>query len=315
MTTLPEEAVNAMPERIYAVKQREGSNCVVSFNTPSLDYNVEYVRADLAAPHLAAVRVKVKALDWQEDSAPGYRLFSAQSDIGHFAYGTDADGNPWSSSPLGIKDHANEEAAKRAAEKAHYGLVVDQAKAIGLEVSALEPSAGDCECTKTQQDETCPVGYPSLLCEICDGKGVVQPSAARELALEEILREVDEIERKVWAWSGSAFLNNELEGAEDADCKTELYSELCGIGNTMHWLRTKICALSSPDHADAGKVEGNGWAVSTPKFHRYPYFVENIGGKWCLCKHHGNGASHTISVHETASEARSAAPSQEVAGS
>lgn len=79
----------------------------------------------------------------------------------------------------------------------------------------------------------------------------LEPSAARELALEEILREVDEIERKVWAWSGSAFLNNELEGAEDADCKTELYSELCGIGNTMHWLRTKICALSSPDHADA----------------------------------------------------------------
>ncbi|WP_273772900.1 hypothetical protein [Brucella intermedia] len=95
----------------------------------------------------------------------------------------------------------------------------------------------------------------------------LEPSAARELALEEILREVDEIERKVWAWSGSAFLNNELEGAEDADCKTELYSELCGIGNTMHWLRTKICALSSQDHADAGKVEGDGWKPieSAPK--------------------------------------------------
>ncbi|TCQ80007.1 hypothetical protein EDF68_10352 [Ochrobactrum sp. BH3] len=31
----------------------------------------------------------------------------------------------------------------------------------------------DCTCTKVQQDEACPVGYPSLLCEICDGKGVV----------------------------------------------------------------------------------------------------------------------------------------------
>lgn len=30
-----------------------------------------------------------------------------------------------------------------------------------------------CTCTKVQQDEACPVGYPSLLCEICDGKGVV----------------------------------------------------------------------------------------------------------------------------------------------
>ncbi|KAB2675875.1 hypothetical protein F9K85_13265 [Brucella tritici] len=89
---------------------------------------------------------------------------------------------------------------------------------------------------------------------------IAQPSAARELALEEILREVDEVERKVWAWSGSAFLNNELEGAEDSDCKTELYRELCGIGNTMHWLRAAIRALSSPDHADAGKVEGDGRA-------------------------------------------------------
>ena len=31
----------------------------------------------------------------------------------------------------------------------------------------------DCACTNFQQDETCPVGYPSLPCEICDGKGVV----------------------------------------------------------------------------------------------------------------------------------------------
>ncbi|MCX2696363.1 hypothetical protein [Ochrobactrum chromiisoli] len=31
----------------------------------------------------------------------------------------------------------------------------------------------DCACTKIQQDEHCLVGYPSLLCEICGGKGVV----------------------------------------------------------------------------------------------------------------------------------------------
>lgn len=55
--TIPDEAVQAMPERIYAVKQTEGSNCVVSFDTPSLDYNVEYVRADLAAPFLQGVKV------------------------------------------------------------------------------------------------------------------------------------------------------------------------------------------------------------------------------------------------------------------
>lgn len=31
----------------------------------------------------------------------------------------------------------------------------------------------DCDCTKIAQDETCPVGYPSLLCEMCGGRGVL----------------------------------------------------------------------------------------------------------------------------------------------
>ncbi|MBA8822277.1 hypothetical protein BRY73_03020 [Ochrobactrum sp. P6BS-III] len=55
-------------------------------------------------------------------------------------------------------------------------------------VYVLDASAADCSCTKVQQDETCPVGYPSLLCEICDGKGVVQPSADRAAVLEEAAR-------------------------------------------------------------------------------------------------------------------------------
>lgn len=62
MHKIPDEAVKAMPERIYAVKQTEGSNCVVSFDTPSLDYNVEYVRADLAAPSPRAQALEEGAL-------------------------------------------------------------------------------------------------------------------------------------------------------------------------------------------------------------------------------------------------------------
>lgn len=34
-----------------------------------------------------------------------------------------------------------------------------------------------CHCTLIEQDETCPVGYPSLLCEECDGKGHLLVSA------------------------------------------------------------------------------------------------------------------------------------------
>ncbi len=70
--TIPDEAVQAMPERIYAVKQTEGSNCVVSFDTPSLDYNIEYVRADLALPFLQGV--KPEAIQLIERMAFGYEV-------------------------------------------------------------------------------------------------------------------------------------------------------------------------------------------------------------------------------------------------
>jgi len=39
------------------------------------------------------------------------------------------------------------------------------------------PALAPCHCTTVQQDETCPVGQPSLLCDDCDGKGVV-PAAS-----------------------------------------------------------------------------------------------------------------------------------------
>jgi hypothetical protein len=50
-------------------------------------------------------------------------------------------------------------------------------------VKADEKQYVDCACTKIEQDENCPVGYPSLLCEICNGKGVV-PYPASEQALD-----------------------------------------------------------------------------------------------------------------------------------
>lgn len=51
-----------MPERIYAVKTN--GNCVVSFSTPSLSYNIEYVRADIApALHSVSVREMSIALE------------------------------------------------------------------------------------------------------------------------------------------------------------------------------------------------------------------------------------------------------------
>lgn len=54
-----------------------------------------------------------------------------------------------------------------------------------------------------------------------------------------------------------------------------------------------------------------GWQATLPTYHRYPHVVENISGKWHLRIHHGNGASHTVSTHETAEEAIAAAPAKQ----
>lgn len=42
-------------------------------------------------------------------------------------------------------------------------------------ISSADPNckAQPCECIKIEQDETCPVGFPSLVCEVCHGKGLV----------------------------------------------------------------------------------------------------------------------------------------------
>ncbi|WP_285536011.1 hypothetical protein [Brucella sp. NBRC 12950] len=70
---------------------------------------------------------------------------------------------------------STEDAAKAAAQADYEARIL----------SAIEVSASDCECTKIQQDETCPIGYPSLLCEICDGKGVAPSPRAQALEEEE----------------------------------------------------------------------------------------------------------------------------------
>lgn len=75
-------------------------------------------------------------------------------------------------------------------------------------------------------------------------------ASPRAQALEEIISELKEAERKIFSWSGSAFVANELEGAEDADCKSELYGDLCKLGNVMYWLQTQVRALSSQPVAD-----------------------------------------------------------------
>ncbi|APY12992.1 MULTISPECIES: hypothetical protein [unclassified Brucella] len=93
-TTLPEEAVKAAQDAFH---EAWNNNAGLDNALPAF---AMCAALNAVLPFLPVQgAVKIKPLDWTEDSAPGYRLFSAQSDIGHFAYGTDADGKPKSSTP------------------------------------------------------------------------------------------------------------------------------------------------------------------------------------------------------------------------
>lgn len=49
-----------------------------------------------------------------------------------------------------------------------------------------EPMPVKCPCTMIEQDESCPVGYPSLLCDDCNGIGILPatPSSAGTVSVE-----------------------------------------------------------------------------------------------------------------------------------
>ncbi|KAA0684577.1 hypothetical protein DTW90_36165 [Neorhizobium sp. P12A] len=67
-----------------------------------------------------------------------------------------------------------------------------------------------CPCTTFEQDETCPVGYPSLLCGACGGKGVVRAETVIALAAEmlKIAEQVDELEDPFAAWESIELLKS-----------------------------------------------------------------------------------------------------------
>lgn len=45
----------------------------------------------------------------------------------------------------------------------------------------------ECNCMKVQQDESCPIGYPSLLCDECDGKGHINLLSEHKAVLSEVV--------------------------------------------------------------------------------------------------------------------------------
>lgn len=60
----------------------------------------------------------------------------------------------------------------------------------------------ECPCTTIEQDEDCPVGYPSLLCGACKGTGHTAPETVTALAAEmlRIASDMGEPEDPFAAW-------------------------------------------------------------------------------------------------------------------
>ncbi len=135
----------------------------------------------------------------------------------------------------------------------------DVATAIGevrRALSALQPSPRD-ELMKQIREGTAygflndgsqPEGNPDLDCPYCCGsghKGDIQPSAARELALVDAL-EVAKMELQAWIKCAD----------ENGLCVTS-------TPEVIDHIDIALAALSSPDHTDAGKDEGDGWLPMT----------------------------------------------------
>jgi len=77
--------------------------------------------------------VKVKSLEWTEDHGVAhlgpYRLFQADTSLGRFAYGTDAEGNCyWHSQSSGVFMVKDEATAKRQAEASWANMAISEAE-------------------------------------------------------------------------------------------------------------------------------------------------------------------------------------------
>lgn len=254
-----------------------------------------------AAPFLQGV--KVKALEWKEDGrALPYHSISAWSGTGNFHYVIQTvfiSMNKVIYKLRGIGDFQSEELAKAAAQADYEARILS-----AIEVSALEPSPApakrdyvDCACTKIQQDEHCLVGYPSLLCEICDGKGVVPSPRAQALEvlpcdvrlpgvtlkrgvkLSVLLNVLKR--RESWPDAERVLSSQEhvraqaLEEYENLSLfiasmrdghahRTDDYGKgyVDAMNDTLNACDSLSSALSSQpvaDHADAGKMVADGW--------------------------------------------------------
>lgn len=75
-----------------------------------------------------------------------------------------------------------------------------------------------CPCTLIEQDESCPIGYPSMICRVCNGTGSTSSEKIAALAAEmlRIASDLGEAEDPFAAWEVLQNLGRrELSGSPD----------------------------------------------------------------------------------------------------
>lgn len=166
--------------------------------------------------------VSVKALEWacSPEWKPGefvgewfvlsvaghYRLWhddTVAPAVWHVSYPTGSE------QPYEGTEHANIEAAKAAAQ-ADYESRIRSALSSPVEGGTEKEETIACPCTTFEQGEDCPVGYPSLLCSACEGKGVATIETVVALAAEmlKIAEQVGELEDPFAAWESIELLKS-----------------------------------------------------------------------------------------------------------
>lgn len=70
-----------------------------------------------------------------------------------------------------------------------------------------------CPCTTFEQDEDCPVGYPSMICGVCKGTGNTTPEQVTALACEmiKIASDIGEPEDPFAAWESIDLIKSQRE--------------------------------------------------------------------------------------------------------
>lgn len=118
-----------------------------------------------------------------------------------------------------------------------------------------------CPCTTFQQDEDCEIGYPSLLCSACEGKGIATVDKVVALAAEmmKVAEQVDELEDPFAAWETIDLIKSQNERLtkaldviakgdttvfdDDLQCEVEVSMD----EDEMRWIAKSALAASRED--------------------------------------------------------------------